>query len=74
MTSDTTAGLAAGTPELRRLNLAMVCAALAAFGMLYSTQALLPAIAPVAADTVRLAAVGPTPKSAPIAGSSAWVE
>ena len=32
------------------------------------------AIAPVAAETVRLAAVGPTPKSAPIAGSSAWVE
>ena len=32
------------------------------------------ASAPVAAETVRLAAVGPTPKSAPIAGSSACVE
>ena len=31
-------------PELRRLNVAMLFAALAAFGMLYSTQALLPAI------------------------------
>jgi MFS transporter, YNFM family, putative membrane transport protein len=32
------------TSELRRLNVAMLFAALAAFGMLYSTQALLPAI------------------------------
>ena len=40
----TTTGLTAGTPELRRLNLAMVFATLAAFGMLYSTQALLPPI------------------------------
>ena len=38
----TAAGLAAGSRELRRLNLAMLFAALAAFGMLYSTQALLP--------------------------------
>ena len=30
--------------------------------------------APVDAETVRLAAVGETPKSAPMAGSSAWVE
>ena len=81
----------------------MLFAALAAFGLLYSTQALLPAIgadfgvgptaasltvsaatgalalailplSSVAADTVRLAAVGPTPKSVPIAGSSACVE
>ena len=36
--------LAPVTTELRRLNVAMLFAALAAFGMLYSTQALLPAI------------------------------
>ena len=64
MTSDATAGLAAGTPELRRLNLAMVCAALAAFGMLYSTQALLPSIGagfgvgPTAASLTVSAATG----------------
>ena len=40
----TATGLTAGTPELRRLNLAMLFATLAAFGMLYSTQALLPPI------------------------------
>src|SRR4051794_35899885 len=45
MTTQRTAdGLAAGSRELRRLNVAMLCAALAAFGLLYSTQALLPAI------------------------------
>jgi MFS transporter, YNFM family, putative membrane transport protein len=37
-------GLTSGSQELRRLNVAMLFAALAAFGMLYSTQALLPAI------------------------------
>jgi len=40
----TSSRLRSGTPELRRLNLAMLFAALAAFGMLYSTQALLPSI------------------------------
>ncbi len=45
MTSERTAsGLTSGSRELRRLNLAMLFAALAAFGLLYSTQALLPAI------------------------------
>lgn len=34
-----------GTPEYRRLNLAMVCAGLAAFGVLYATQPVLPEIA-----------------------------
>ena len=64
MTTDTSAGLASGTPELRRLNLAMVFAALAAFGMLYSTQALLPAIGagfgvgPTAASLTISAATG----------------
>ncbi|MCH1865659.1 MFS transporter [Nocardioides sp. CFH 31398] len=33
-----------GTPGFRRLNAAMVCAGLAAFGILYSTQPLLPAL------------------------------
>jgi len=37
-------GLLPGSPQLRRLNVAMLCAALAAFGLLYSTQALLPSI------------------------------
>ena len=37
-------GLTSGSRELRRLNVAMLFAALAAFGLLYSTQALLPAI------------------------------
>ena len=40
----TTDGLRSGSRELRRLNLAMLFAALAAFGLLYSTQALLPSI------------------------------
>jgi YNFM family putative membrane transporter len=45
VTSEQTAGgLTSGSSELRRLNLAMLFAALAAFGLLYSTQALLPAI------------------------------
>ena len=45
MTSErTAAGLTSGSRELRRLNVAMLFAALAAFGLLYSTQALLPAI------------------------------
>lgn len=39
-----TSGLTSGSSELRRLNVAMLFAALAAFGMLYSTQALLPSI------------------------------
>lgn len=34
-----------GSPEYRRLNLAMLCAGLAAFGMLYATQPVLPEIA-----------------------------
>ncbi|GAA5179738.1 MFS transporter [Rugosimonospora acidiphila] len=37
-------GLLPGTPEARRLNLAMLAAGLAAFSLLYFTQALLPAI------------------------------
>jgi MFS transporter, YNFM family, putative membrane transport protein len=41
---DTVRTLCPVTSELRRLNVAMLFAALAAFGMLYSTQALLPAI------------------------------
>ena len=36
--------IAAGTPELRRLQGAMICAGLAAFALLYATQALLPDI------------------------------
>ena len=36
--------IGAGSPQLRRLSLAMACAGLAAFAMLYSTQASLPAI------------------------------
>ena len=43
-TERTTDGLTSGSVELRRLNVAMLFAALAAFGLLYSTQALLPAI------------------------------
>src|SRR3954471_7732245 len=57
-------GLAAGSRELRRLNVAMLFAALAAFGLLYSTQALLPAIGtdfgvgPTAASLTVSAATG----------------
>src|SRR3954449_8733771 len=57
-------GLASGSRELRRLNMAMLCAALAAFGLLYSTQALLPAIGasfgvgPTAASLTVSAATG----------------
>jgi len=40
----TSEGLRTGSAELRRLNLAMLCAALAAFGLLYATQALLPTV------------------------------
>ncbi|MGZ4493117.1 MAG: MFS transporter [Nocardioides sp.] len=40
----TVEGLRTGSAELRRLNVAMLCAALAAFGLLYATQALLPAV------------------------------
>jgi MFS transporter, YNFM family, putative membrane transport protein len=65
MTSQRTAeGLAAGSRELRRLNVAMLFAALAAFGLLYSTQALLPAIGdsfgvgPTAASLTVSAATG----------------
>lgn len=36
--------IAAGSPALRRLQVAMVCAGLTAFALLYDTQALLPAI------------------------------
>src|SRR4051795_10558885 len=68
MTSDQAAppgaGLTPGSPGLRRLNLAMLCAALAAFGLLYSTQALLPSIGagfgvgPTAASLTVSAATG----------------
>jgi len=65
MTSErTTEGLASGSPELRRLNVAMVFAALAAFGLLYATQALLPPIGagfgvgPTAASLTVSAATG----------------
>ena len=65
MTTERTAdGLTSGTRELRRLNVAMLFAALAAFGLLYSTQALLPAIgadfdvAPTAAALTVSAATG----------------
>ena len=53
-----------GSRELRRLNVAMLFAALAAFGLLYSTQALLPAIGadfgvgPTAASLTVSAATG----------------
>jgi YNFM family putative membrane transporter len=50
------AGLAPGSPELRRLNLAMLAAGLAAFSLLYFTQALLPALG-------RAFAVGPASAS-----------
>jgi MFS transporter, YNFM family, putative membrane transport protein len=64
MTTDHREGLATGRAELRRLNLAMVCSALAAFGMLYATQALLPPIGagfgvgPTAASLTVSAATG----------------
>jgi len=68
MTSDQAAppgaGLTSGSPALRRLNLAMLCAALAAFGLLYSTQALLPSlgaafgVGPTAASLTVSAATG----------------
>lgn len=57
-------GLTSGSAGLRRLSLAMLFAALAAFGLLYSTQALLPAIAaafdvgPTAASLTVSAATG----------------
>src|ERR687889_567057 len=57
-------GLTSGSRALRRLNLAMLFAALAAFGLLYSTQALLPAIgasfdvSPTAASLTVSAATG----------------
>ena len=63
-TTHTSPGLVAGSPELRRLNVAMLFAALAAFGLLYSTQALLPAIGtdfgvgPTAASLTVSAATG----------------
>jgi YNFM family putative membrane transporter len=63
-TTRTSPGLTAGSPELRRLNVAMLFAALAAFGLLYSTQALLPAIGtdfgvgPTAASLTVSAATG----------------
>ena len=65
MTSQRTVeGLTSGSSELRRLNVAMLFAALAAFGLLYSTQALLPAIGaafgvgPTAASLTVSAATG----------------
>ena len=66
MTSERTVhdGLASGSRELRRLNVAMLFAALAAFGLLYSTQALLPPIGgsfdvgPTAASLTVSAATG----------------
>ena len=65
MTSERTVeGLTAGSRELRRLNVAMLFAALAAFGLLYSTQALLPSIGagfgvgPTAASLTVSAATG----------------
>jgi MFS transporter, YNFM family, putative membrane transport protein len=65
MTSERTAGgLTSGSRELRRLNMAMLFAALAAFGLLYSTQALLPSIGaafrvgPTAASLTVSAATG----------------
>ena len=63
-TERTTDGLTSGSGELRRLNVAMLFAALAAFGLLYSTQALLPAIgadfevSPTAASLTVSAATG----------------
>lgn len=63
-TERTSPGLTSGSSELRRLNVAMLFAALAAFGLLYSTQALLPAIGasfgvgPTAASLTVSAATG----------------
>ena len=63
-TTRTSPGLTSGSRELRRLNVAMLFAALAAFGLLYSTQALLPAIGadfgvgPTAASLTVSAATG----------------
>jgi MFS transporter, YNFM family, putative membrane transport protein len=60
----TSPGLTSGSRDLRRLNIAMLFAALAAFGLLYSTQALLPAIGadfgvgPTAASLTVSAATG----------------
>jgi YNFM family putative membrane transporter len=65
MTSQTPApGLTSGSRELRRLSTAMLFAAIAAFGLLYSTQALLPSIGasfgvgPTAASLTVSAATG----------------
>ncbi|HEX5561694.1 MAG TPA: MFS transporter [Nocardioidaceae bacterium] len=65
MTRERTAdGLTSGSRELRRLNTAMLFAALAAFGLLYATQALLPSIGadfgvgPTAASLTVSAATG----------------
>jgi YNFM family putative membrane transporter len=63
-THSTAAGLTSRSSELRRLNVAMLFAALAAFGLLYSTQALLPSIGasfgvgPTAASLTVSAATG----------------
>jgi YNFM family putative membrane transporter len=62
--STTATGLTSGSSELRRLNVAMLFAAIAAFGLLYSTQALLPSIGasfgvgPTAASLTVSAATG----------------
>jgi MFS transporter, YNFM family, putative membrane transport protein len=64
MSIEVEAGLTRGSPELRRLNLAMLFSALAAFGLLYCTQTLLPAIGagfgvgPTAASLTVSAATG----------------
>lgn len=64
MSEQTVEGLTSGSQELRRLNVAMLFAALAAFGLLYSTQALLPSIGaaygvgPTAASLTVSAATG----------------
>src|SRR3954447_4869349 len=63
-TGSTATGLTSGSSELRRLNVAMLFAAIAAFGLLYSTQALLPSIGasfgvgPTAASLTVSAATG----------------
>ncbi|MDT9593359.1 MFS transporter [Nocardioides zeae] len=46
-----------GTPAYRRLNLAMICAGLAAFGMLYATQPVLPEIAAAYGTTATTASL-----------------
>jgi MFS transporter, YNFM family, putative membrane transport protein len=66
MTADHLEGLTSGTAGIRRLSLAMLCAALAAFGMMYSTQALLP---PVGAEF----GVGPTAASLTVSATTGGI-